>query len=275
MMRCPKCGKTPIKTVHGMTTHLAGTRPYGGHEMDRDEALKLAKSIEAGTHVPEKPQVVPATSSSPPRAARIEVLAPALSAEAESSFLARLFAQMAGDKALPKYQFERRVDAMLAVLLPDLLAQVIGGRPVYVVSEFPLKKASSNQSTNVDHLYFDDLRDRWFFCEIKTDSRSVQDGQVSTYLDAARRGMRVLVDDIRRIQQASNEFGKYSALLDRVERHPVDRPIEILYLAPGVSESRFDSRVRLLSYDKLSSLQHREHPEVWALFRHHLGPVLG
>lgn len=40
-MNCPLCGK-PAKTARGLTTHLKGTKPYGGHELsDADAAAQV------------------------------------------------------------------------------------------------------------------------------------------------------------------------------------------------------------------------------------------
>lgn len=197
-----------------------------------------------------------------------------LSREAERSFVVTLFHQMVMDKALPKYQFERRVDAMLAVLLPDLLSQLEGGDIRYVLSEFPLKKVAGNQSTNVDHVYFDHTAERWLFCEIKTDASSVRHDQVGIYLKAARVGMPALVDGVRTIREATLQPEKYTALLQRLEGLPVDRPLSLIYLAPGLGMASLPPSVRVLSYAELAELEHRRHPEAWSAFRSLLIPAL-
>jgi hypothetical protein len=211
---------------------------------------------------------------SPPPVRPMHAKSPAASAPAASGdFIEQLFAQMALDKALPKYQFERRVDAFLAILLPDLLAQTFGGDVSYVVPEFPIKKPGNNQSTNVDHVYFDH-RGRWLFVEIKTDRDSESDGQVGTYLSAIARGMPALVADIHDIRAATVKRAKYDMLLERLAGYPLDLPIELVYLAPAGGETRFPPAVKLLDYARLGRLNHRAHPEVWTAFRNRLVPAL-
>lgn len=114
----------------------------------------------------------------------------------DASFLTALLTRMAEDKSLPKYQFERRVDAMLAVFLPDLLSQMLGATVEFVVPEFPIKKAGSYQSINVDHVYCIN-QCSWLFVEIKTDIESIGSDQPETYLAAASREMAALIADVR------------------------------------------------------------------------------
>lgn len=133
---------------------LAGTTGSGTSKRAAARVLEVGSALEV--------RLSPTTSSR--RASRaLRPAAPAvmtteplavvpLSPEAERSFIVTRFHQMVVDKALPKYQFERRVDSMLAVLLPDLLSQLKGSDIRYVVSEFPLKKVSGNLSTKVDHV---------------------------------------------------------------------------------------------------------------------------
>ena len=258
MPNCPTCGK-PAKTVSGLTKHLTGTFSYGGHELDLDTARRLAESAardpQARTVAVQRTRPVE-PSSGAPRAAT----SPAL----EQTFLASLFASMAANKALPKYQFERRFDAMLAVLLPDLLGQVLSTDVTFVVPEFPLKKASSNQSTNVDHVYFD-RRGRWIFAEIKTDAGSISHEQIAAYAAAAKRGMSALLQDILTIQSATTERAKYSALLGRLDGYPASAPIDLLYLGPSASVLSPTSGMRVVTYRQLAALPHRVYPDVWNL----------
>jgi hypothetical protein len=251
MPSCPKCGKEAV-SISGLTKHLTGTFTYGGHQMDRDAARTLAESAAALAPVP-----APTPRASEPRAQQV-----ALTPERERSFLDALFRSMAANKALPKYQFERRIDALLAVLLPDLLGQLLSTDVTFVVPEFPLKKSSSNQSSNVDHVYFD-KRGRWLFVELKTDAASVSHDQIASYVEAARRGMPALMRDIHAIQAATTHRAKYGALLERLSDYPIAAPIELVYLAPTASRISRPSGMRVVTYRELATLQHRVYPEVW------------
>lgn len=264
---CPKCGKA-AKSVAGLTKHLTGTYQYGGHAMEAAPARALAESLAKGTG--DGVQVLPAGVEPAPTPPVVHNPP----AGGEASFLLPLFQQMAADKGLPKYQFERRVDAILAVLLPDLLSQLDDGDVRYVVSEFPLKKVTGNQSTNVDHVYFDHKAERWLFCELKTDAASVRDDQISIYIDAVKVGMPALVDGVYAIRAATLQPGKYTALLQRVAALPLERPMSLTYLAPGLGQKVLASSVRLLSYAQLAEMDHRVYPEAWDLFRSVLLPVL-
>lgn len=253
----------------GLTKHLSGTYQYGGHGMERVAARSLAESLSGDARsLGAAPITAPVVVTAEPTA-----VAP-LSPDAERSFIVTLFHQMVADKALPKYQFERRVDAILAVLLPDLLSQLEGGDIRYVLSEFPLKKVTGNQSTNVDHVYFDHAAERWLFCEIKTDASSVRHDQIGIYLEAVRAGMPSLVDGVRTIRTATLQPGKYTALLQRLERLPLDRPLSLIYLAPALGMKSLAPSVRVLSYGELAEFEHRQHPEAWSAFRSLLIPAL-
>lgn len=110
----------------------------------------------------------------------------------ELTYLEEVFTRLVEFKQLPKYQFERRVDAFLVGFLPDLLGSLWGGRVVPVAPEFPLKKAGSNQSTNVDHVFYvrhkDPPGDYWLWLELKTDMGSIDWPQVETYAHFAELG---------------------------------------------------------------------------------------
>ena len=171
---------------------------------------------------------------------------------------------MAANKALPKYQFERRIDALLAVLLPDLLGQLLSTEVTFVVPEFPLKKGTSNQSTNIDHVYFD-KRGRWIFVEIKTDARSVSQKQIDIYVEAKSKGMEVLVDQIHKIRAATKQRSKYDTLLERLGGYPVDAPIDLLYLAPSATALSTSNTMRVITFQELATLRHRVFSKVWDL----------
>src|SRR3954464_12722485 len=79
---------------------------------------------------------------------------PDLSSDPYGSFLVEYFQLLADYRVLPKYQLERRLDAVIALLLPEVLRELKGWDVESVTPEFPLKKPDNNQSTNVDHLYF-------------------------------------------------------------------------------------------------------------------------
>jgi len=276
MLSCPQCGKE-ARTVQGLAKHLSGTRAYGGHDLAVDEASLLAERIASGATASFRAKGRAEVTAARAPAVVVRGPAPAsipeLDGATERSFLTALMTSMAAHKALPKYQFERRVDAFLAVLLPDLLGQLLGTQVDFVVPEFPLKHAASNQSTNVDHVYFD-RRGRWLFVEIKTEVASVNQTQIDQYLRAASRGMAPLLADVAAIRRASKEQRKYAVLLDMLAAFPASGPIDVVYLAPATATLPRTAGMRVVSYRELAALEHRVFAQAWDLFRTVLVPVI-
>lgn len=198
---------------------------------------------------------------------------------AELSYLQEVFARLVEFKRLPKYQFERRVDAFLVGFLPELLGHLLGGRVEPVVPEFPLKKPNSNQSTNVDHVFFvhqdDREHDYWLFLELKTDMGSVGQVQVDTYAHYAGLGMERLFNDVLLIQAASTHAKKYTALLKYFEGLDRRRPIKVVYLSPAeVIGLPLSDTFRNVTFAQLADIEVRQHAEAWQLFRSIVLPSL-
>ncbi len=145
-------------------------------------------------------------------------------------FLSALFSVLA-----QKYQFERRIDIFLTMFLPEIFYELFGWQVALAAPEFPLKKDSNNQSTNVDHLLFrraervDD--ERWLFFELKTDRFSVRDDQIEIYRRAMQRGMPALFQELAAIRTATQarHGQKYDLLVQRLAPFPLNRPIELVY----------------------------------------------
>jgi hypothetical protein len=272
-VQCPICGKPDIKTLHGLRKHLSGGKASGGHDIAPDVAGLQSTAIWQGT-----PSV--ATAPSVPTA---EVLAAIekLSDSAAADYLRVLLAGLVADKQLPKYQFERRIDALLAPFLPKIVQKAFGGGAASaVVPEFPLKKpGASNQSTNADHLLI--LRDRparaadcWVLLELKTDSSSYDLKQAEIYRLAQLGGWSRLRDDIVTIRNASTKKDGYTALLQRLDdgagREPPEH-VEILFLTPSsIPPPGFHS----IHFSELLNVDMDVHPEVWELLRTLVFPVL-
>ncbi len=271
-MNCPYCGK-PTSRRYSLVKHLAGSRKYGGHEVPK----ALAESIADGGPVPpldaldaaasglgaESVKASPAYRPSPPT----------------GDFMRDYFTRLAECKALPKYQFERRVDAMLALFLPDLLAAVKGWEVEVVVPEFPLKLRGSNQTTNADYALFrrpsEGVGAAWLLFELKTDGASIRDKQLRVYLDAQKRGMPAVRDDLDAVLSATQHTEKYQRLLSRVDAFPSAHPIEILYLTPGSAGDELrQPGLHVLSFRDLRELELSTYAEAWRAFREIVLPVL-
>lgn len=258
-LTCPRCGKT-AKTARGMRTHLMGTLAHDGHALSDTQADAVIANLpnNNGPQVP-SPAPAPVTRS--------------------GDFVRDLFATLAANKGLPKYQLERRVDAILALFLPELLAAARGWRADVVVPEFPIKKPGSNQTTNADYALYRHPGEghgaAWVLLELKTDTASVRDTQREIYRAAKQRGMAALRRDLDQVLQATTHRQKYTRLLAALDRYPVDAPIEVLYLVPGAAAPALSRHgVDTLTFEALAGVEVQTYPEAWAAFKALLLPAL-
>jgi len=270
MEKCPipNCSTTAANW-YTLMTHLKG-RPPKGHGVPEMDAEAIAKDVFNGTYR--------APAASPPKVVAQPTYSAALRQDPYAGFLIHLFETLASNKRLPKYQFERRVDAMVSLFLPDILTELKGWRTELIVPEFPLKKAANNQSTNADHLLFRHAdgagpAEAWVLFELKTDSDSCREEQLDAYLSAIESGMPKLISDLDTIATASNDRAKYAELRSRVARFPPDRPLHLVYLAPCRIQVQHP-RVFALTFQDLADLSLSKFPEVWDLFRSMMLPSL-
>jgi hypothetical protein len=268
-MRCPLCEKE-AKTSQGLTKHLRGGTRYGGHELsDLDAVAKVAEAAKA-PHAPKVErqhlQTIVTTRSVTPKQ--------------RSGFVYAALHRLVANKDLPKYQFERIIDGFLGMFLADIVEEIEKAERVELVAqEFPLKKPGSFQSTNMDYVLFrNDEGGRpgaWIFLELKTDRRSlrgVQDQIYADILDMA--AMAQLVDDVRAIASRSSQAGKYEALLSRFQGYPLDRPIEVMYLAPDRHElNGYEGRFTSLTFADLEGVEVDDYAGEWGVFKELVLPL--
>ena len=283
-MRCRICG-LQAKTEHGLRKHMTGSSKYGGHDLLEGQANSIiaGTAVEAvlsgppGTPVRKKP--VRARCPPPPPAAAVRTERHTRRTAPTGEFVADLFASMAFNKALPKYQFERRVDAILALFLPDLLAVAKGWMVDVVAPEFPIKRPGNNQTTNADYAIYRHATEgtpaAWILLELKTDASSIRDSQLAIYKQAKARGMASLRRDLDAVIAATLHTEKYLALISRVDAYPKDAPIEVLYLLPRSAVRGLTSNgVHVLTFSELKDVDLPNYPEAWAAFKKYLLPVL-
>lgn len=89
----------------------------------------------------------------------------------------------------PKFQLERRFDALFSFLIPSFLANETKSTIDSIIPEFPIPKSclkdahySNNDCINVDFLAIDKKEKKCFFIEFKTDeksNRSCQDSDLN------------------------------------------------------------------------------------------------
>ena len=109
----------------------------------------------------------------------------------------------------------------------------------------------------------------WIFLELKTDPRSVRGVQDQIYadiLDSA--AMPALIDDVRSIAARSNQPAKYEALHSRFDGYPLDREIEVMYLAPDKHQlPGYKGRFTSLTFADLDALEVADYAGEWGVFK--------
>lgn len=143
-------------------------------------------------------------------------------------FVRRLMDEIRRLHHLPKVQVERIVGPILGLFLPEVLGALVegvhGGEGFEVVSaEFPLKFSHNHQSTNVDWLVLHPRLGLVVLLELKTAPDSIDREQLDIYEDVRQRvereGGSFLMEDLRRIREASSQRAKYDVLIEACSRH--------------------------------------------------------
>lgn len=276
-LTCPLCHQSGISSEWHLRKHLEGKT--GQHRLTPEKADETIAQAYSG-------------SGSPAKRSKIYDSIIPLQVQAESSdeaimqmtdphlvFIEDLFSQLIANKDFPKYQFERRIDAIIAVFLPEIIKKHLGWDVEIISPEFPIKKSDNNQSTNVDYLLFrhgnNDLDDAWIFFELKTDCGSMRSEQWEIYVDAVERGMPVLLEGLKAIEQASRKSSKYNILDKCLDGHKKDCSIEILYLSPGEAMiNGLPSNIHVIFFNQLAKLKLDKYSEVWDLFSKIVIPTL-
>lgn len=254
--KCPYCHIT-ASSLHGLKKHLSGTREYGGHGLNSEDILESLSS-EFGY----------ISSSSRNKDIKIPEVKPD---NPFGIFMHDLFESLIRNKDIPKYQFERRIDTILELLLPDFLSKHFDAIVEFAAPEFPIKKEDNNQSTNVDYLFHatsDNLDKKWIMVELKTDRDSLHSNQIETYCKCKKDGMKSIINNIQSIRSNSSKKNKYDLLLERIQRFPPDCPLEVVLIT--TFETNLENTypdVTFFTIDDLISFKPNKYNEVWDLFR--------
>ena len=220
---------------------------------------------------------------------------------ATSAFFADLMASIMGGTMIPKVQIERIVGPILGFFLPQLLSEMWKQTIVMMSPEFPIRKARldaesglvqhDNQSTNIDWLMFNHTTNELLLVELKTTDTTYRAQQSEVYRNVQkaieqRQSSGFLVEELRAIQQASQESGKYRnvhVLLARALGVAEDQVLprlgqcaaaRIVYIAPCISKPADwveDSRNPWLSFSDLpNQLMEHPHGAFWPILRQEL-----
>ena len=113
------------------------------------------------------------------------------------------------------YPLEARVDALIGAFLPKVIEDCLRVEEMHprLIPQFPLKKATNNQSDKIDFFALSKDGAKAFLIEIKTNMGSRREGQ-HEYLSMAReRGMVCILSELKEIAEASKSRKKYLHLL--------------------------------------------------------------
>lgn len=268
-MNCPLCGKE-AKTARGLTKHLMGGERYGGHELAEPEALSRVAEATSAPTVPEiEPQELTAIA-----------IEERPTPDQRAGFVYAALRRLVANKDLPKYQFERIIDGFLGMFLADIVKHIQNAQRVDLVAqEFPLKKPGTFQSTNMDYILFrydeESRPGAWVFLELKTDSRSVRSVQDEIYADILdMASMPELMDDVSSITARSSQAAKYLSLYSRFDGYPLEREIEVMYLAPDKHHlPGYEGRFTSLTFADLESVEVDDYAGEWGVFKELVLPV--
>lgn len=181
------------------------------------------------------------------------------------------------NKQLPKYQFERCSDVFISMFLGDWLKdKVKEDELVYVANEFPLKKDKNCGSTNVDLLYVG--KSCLYFVELKTDSSSFSQGQISSYLNHINKktSSSDYIDPINAISEGSDKNEKYQHLISRLKNM---KNMNIQFILVSPEDSNLSSDGKILGFNLLDFINCKEldtpHCELWSILQPKLAKAFG
>jgi len=187
---------------------------------------------------------------------------------------------------IPKVQIERAVGPILSMYLEDVLTETLqtnsefSGKIFMICQEFPLKKESNWQSTNIDYLLYNSDRKQLIFLELKTSDTSVNHEQNRIYREkqeeVRRKGGEFLIEDIEQMRDRSVEHGKYQYLLEEKIlqfKSEITRCSDaiIIFLVPESAKNRVkDDADMVLSFSMLAERIRGPFAEEWSVIRKHL-----
>ena len=148
-----------------------------------------------------------------------------------------IFDQMDKDRHLAGVPLENRASPFFRQFLPDVLESC--GRPInpLVIPEFPYKKAvANNRSPKVDFFVLSEDGEGAYFIELKTDMNSLDDDQAKYLNEAAQRGLRCILADIKVMAKHPKRptRQKYFHMLQRLE------DLKLIDMSPKLCTVMFD-----------------------------------
>lgn len=165
----------------------------------------------------------------------------------------------------PKFQLERAIEVFLSIFLEEFLSEKLNDELKIIVQEFPLKKSSNNQSTNVDYL----MHGKNFgnvLVELKT-NETLREKQVEVYIDISTKSVKSHIDEIKKISEASKNK-KYHHLLSTLNNSDIDigdQPLPVIFITPHKQKPKAIGDFMWFSLAELfNDFESINHPELWS-----------
>ena len=126
--------------------------------------------------------------------------------------IATLFDRMDRWRNLPAYQLERRADIFFGLFLPEALDHHLRPRGITInpclIPEFPLGQEDAKRSAKADYFALSNDHKSAFLIELKTDMKSLRDGQKRYLSNAVERGLAELLYHVKYIAKATRPSGR-------------------------------------------------------------------
>jgi hypothetical protein len=204
-------------------------------------------------------------------------------------FIKTLMDNLIESTMIPKVQVERVVESLLSVFLEDVLTETLksdtdlSGLIKMICPEFPLKKAETNQSTNIDWLMYNTQRKQLLFVELKTSCTSINSSQNAIYQavtnDIQNKSGDFLISDLEKLRFASREPGKYQFILEKKVspfKHEISicRSAKIIYIVPKCIEPKIKRHAdKVLSFGGLSKSVPGQFSKEWRIIHEYLSKL--
>ena len=128
-------------------------------------------------------------------------------------------------KQLPAYKAEPRIDSLVGFYLPEIISEFCNEKIIGIVPEFPIRLATidkkhegtnyADRSYKVD-FYLLSAEGKNYFIEFKTDSGSRRDKQDWYLRESRRKGIKLLVEGVKKIASVSSYKKKYNHLINKL-----------------------------------------------------------
>ncbi len=192
---------------------------------------------------------------------------------------------------IPKVQVERSIGPVLGFFMPDVMTDLLGKNVVMLSPEFPICKVDNKQSTNIDWLMLDLDKPQLLLVELKTTDTTYRASQADVYEDLQKRianeSGAFLLDDLKRIGESSQEWGKYQNVYmqmckacnvsDENDLKDVLRKCtsaQVIYIAPKVMPRPKGTKEswKWFNFDELPKVASTEwaYPDEWHILREEL-----